>query len=107
MNNLIDKYIQRIMVDYPEADKLHIDLKQFAQELLEDKPEYKYVWFNINTGEFGDSFTEEERKKYLNESDMKVVKYTGWKLIRYKCETDESFDFYSKMKIVTNIKDKK
>lgn len=30
---IIDKYIQRIMVDYPEADKIHIDLVQFAEEL--------------------------------------------------------------------------
>lgn len=30
---IIDKYIQRIMVDYPEADKIHIDLLQFVEEL--------------------------------------------------------------------------
>ena len=32
--SLIDKYIDRIKVDYPEDDKLMIDLKQFANELL-------------------------------------------------------------------------
>ena len=30
---LINKYTERIMVDYPEADKIHIDLMQFAEEL--------------------------------------------------------------------------
>jgi hypothetical protein len=30
---IIDKYIDRIMIDYPEADKIHIDLVQFAEEL--------------------------------------------------------------------------
>ena len=30
---LINKYTERIMVDYPESDKIHIDLMQFAEEL--------------------------------------------------------------------------
>ena len=30
---LINKYTERIMIDYPEADKIHIDLMQFAEEL--------------------------------------------------------------------------
>lgn len=34
-NRLIDKYIKRIMIDYPEEDKIHIDLVQFAQELCQ------------------------------------------------------------------------
>ena len=31
---LIDKYIGRIKVDYPEDDKLMIDLQQFAEEIV-------------------------------------------------------------------------
>jgi hypothetical protein len=30
---IIGKYIDRIMIDYPEADKIHIDLVQFTEEL--------------------------------------------------------------------------
>lgn len=38
---LIDKYIQRIKIDYPEDDKLMIDLLQFADEILKlNKPTY-------------------------------------------------------------------
>jgi len=107
MNKLIDKYIQRIIVDYPEADKLHIDLKQFAQELSEDNSEYKYVWFDINTGQFSNSFSEKDRKDYIGDDVLELAKEKNWKLIRYKCETDESFDFYNMMKIITNKKDKK
>lgn len=33
MNKLIGKYTKRIMIDYPDADKIHMDLVQFAQEL--------------------------------------------------------------------------
>lgn len=32
-DELINKYTERIMIDYPEADKIHIDLVQFAEEL--------------------------------------------------------------------------
>lgn len=35
MKNIIDKYIKRIMVDYPEDDKLQIDLQDFAKEIEE------------------------------------------------------------------------
>lgn len=31
---LIDKYIGRIKIDYPEDDKLMIDLQQFADEIV-------------------------------------------------------------------------
>ena len=33
INNLINKYIERIIIDYPERDKLHIDLIDFVKEL--------------------------------------------------------------------------
>lgn len=32
-SKIINKYTERIIVDYPEADKIHIDLVQFAEEL--------------------------------------------------------------------------
>jgi len=32
MKNLIDKYIERIKKDYPEDDKLMIDLQNFGKE---------------------------------------------------------------------------
>ena len=35
MKTIIDKYIKRIKLDYPEDDKLMIDLQQFAQEIKE------------------------------------------------------------------------
>lgn len=35
MHTLIEKYIGRIKIDYPEDDKIYIDLKQFANEVLE------------------------------------------------------------------------
>jgi hypothetical protein len=33
MKNLIDKYIERIKIDFPEDDKLMIDLQDFAKEI--------------------------------------------------------------------------
>lgn len=35
MQHLIIKYIDRIKTDYPEDDKLMIDLQDFAKEVLE------------------------------------------------------------------------
>lgn len=36
-NKIIEKYIKRIMVDYPEEDKIHLDLMQFANEIQQVK----------------------------------------------------------------------
>ena len=35
--SIINKYIDRIKIDYPEDDKLMIDLQQFANESLQSK----------------------------------------------------------------------
>ena len=62
----------------------------------------KYVWLNIATGEFSDSWTEEMMlehfKNYNWENDIR----DGWKMIEYKCLNDKDFNFYNLMKIVTN-----
>lgn len=59
----------------------------------------RYVWFNPKTGEFSDSWTEEEHDEYLMEEGLERMK--GWKLIKYECENDKDFEFYNRMKIVT------
>ena len=35
MKKLTDKYIKRIKIDYPEDDKLMMDLQDFAKEITE------------------------------------------------------------------------
>lgn len=35
MQDLINKYIERIKTDYPEDDKLMIDLQDFAKEVIQ------------------------------------------------------------------------
>lgn len=36
-NKIIEKYLKRIMVDYPEEDKIYLDLTQFANEIQQVK----------------------------------------------------------------------
>jgi hypothetical protein len=48
-------------------------------------PEDHYVWLNINTGEFSNSWIKDITK--------------GWKLIKYRCVNEPLFKFYDKMKI--------
>ena len=66
----------------------------------------KRVWFNINTGEFSNSW---EKGSYGDDwvdaqvSSMDHIK-EGCKLIEYCCPSDPSFELYSAMKIVTNPK---
>jgi len=60
----------------------------------------QYVWLNLNTGEFSNSWNESDHKKYnverlLDDSDNK----SGWKLIEYTCLNDDNFYFYNKMKL--------
>lgn len=71
---------------------------------METKTQYRYVWLDLNTGEFSNSWDEEEQRKYVDEDLIKMSAERGWKLIKYTCITDDNFIFYNKMKIVTNTK---
>ncbi len=64
--------------------------------------EYKYVWLNMVTGEFSNSWSEDTHNKHgqtLIDSVKNSDKGTDLKLIKYQCLTDESFDFYQQMKL--------
>lgn len=68
----------------------------------------QYVWLNMNTGKFSNSWDEETIRKVGGiESlieDTKEGYGAGWKLIEYTCANDGDFEFYNLMKIVTNKK---
>ncbi len=67
----------------------------------------KHVWFNLNTGEFSNSWEPSLTAKLFNEQELKEANDRGTKLIEYHCVNDENFDFYERMKVVTNPKKKK
>jgi hypothetical protein len=58
----------------------------------------KLVWLNLNTGEFSESWKEED---YSSIDTMLILeKYSpkdGWKLIKYECLNDEDFEFNNLM----------
>lgn len=62
----------------------------------------RYVWMNINTGEFSNSWPESEHSQF-SEYLMNRAKEAGWKLIKYSCENDSDFEFYNLMKITTKL----
>ena len=56
-----------------------------------------YVWLDLNTGKFSNSWTQEEYDLYrISELPSE---YTGWKLIKYTCLNDVEFEFMNKMKL--------
>jgi Txe/YoeB family toxin of Txe-Axe toxin-antitoxin module len=65
----------------------------------------RYAWFNINTGNFSDSW-DEELQKSCNELDLEQARNDGYKLIKYECLNDNEFELYSRMKVVTKSDDK-
>lgn len=73
----------------------------------------QYVWLNINDGTFSNSWNEGHYPKdkfptvweYMNDPETKYdAEKKGWKLIEYSCINDPSFNFYNKMRVVTNTK---
>lgn len=64
---------------------------------------FRYVWLNLNNGKFSCSWGE-EHQKIVDEEMLEKAKRDNWKLIKYECINDESFEFYDLMKIVTNTK---
>lgn len=66
----------------------------------------KRVWFNINTGEFSNSW---ERGSFGDDWVDSIISggshlNEGLKLIEYQCPNDPSFELYSAMQVVTNKK---
>ena len=65
----------------------------------------RYVWLNLNTGEFSNSWNQEiqdimapiDLLKSVPEDKQEEAKL--WKLIKYECLNDESFEFYNMMKL--------
>ena len=56
-----------------------------------------YVWLNLNTGKFSNSWNQE---MYDRTNPLEVGKeYNGWKLIKYTCLNDSEFEFMNKMKL--------
>ncbi len=60
-----------------------------------------YVWLNIETGKFSNSWTEEEHRRYFTQKELDEhhEKQPTWKLISYECVTDPQFLFNNRMTI--------
>jgi hypothetical protein len=57
----------------------------------------KYVWLNIQTGEFSNSWTEKEQEEFHPENHLNPNN-KHWKLIKYECINEPEFEFYNMMK---------
>ena len=62
---------------------------------------YKYVWLNIKTGEFSNSWDYENMHWPASCSPEELAKDADpkWKLIKYQCLTDSNFEFLTLMKL--------
>ena len=67
------------------------------------KEEFRYVWLNILTGKLSNSWGQTAHEKYAVPMIEEGNVGKEWKLIKYSCLTDEGFEFYNMMKIVTNL----
>lgn len=63
----------------------------------------KYVWLDLNTGEFSNTWDDAEMLKEVEfqlDSLIEAFQHApGWKLIEYTCLSDEAFEFNGLMKI--------
>jgi hypothetical protein len=59
----------------------------------------KYVWLNLATGEFSNSWSEADHIKHGEGIEEQAKMDFTWKLIAYECLNDEKFEFYNGMKI--------
>lgn len=61
---------------------------------------FRYVWLDLNTGTFSNSWDEEMQE--LVSADMQQhARTNNWKLIKYQCLNDEDFSFYNLMQVMT------
>lgn len=62
------------------------------------EPQYRYVWINLNKGEFSNSW-DEQTHKLLSKKLLDEIALRGWKLIKYQCLNDEDFEFTAHFKL--------
>lgn len=82
MNNQVEKYISDLIDPKP---------------ILESK-DHKYVWLNILTGEFSNSW-DAFPKSFSIEEAISMSKGDEWRLIEYRCLNSESFEFCNLMRL--------
>ena len=60
-----------------------------------------YVWLNIETGKFSNSWTEEQHDRLLDKKEIEehYKNFPQWKLIRYESVNDKNFEFTQHMKL--------
>lgn len=61
----------------------------------------KYVWLNIETGKFSDSWDEETHNRLITKEEIEehTIVLPTWKLICYECINDSEFEFNDHMVI--------
>lgn len=71
--------------------------------MIMDDEVFRYVWLNLNNGEFSNSWNKDQQK-YIDEEMIESARKDNWKLIKYQCLTDDDFEFYNMMRIISNPK---
>jgi len=57
----------------------------------------KYVWLNVKTWKFSNSWTEKEQE--MHGEKVPPSKESEWKLIKFECVNDSDFEFHHLMRI--------
>lgn len=75
------------------------------------KPNEKAVWLNTADGHFSNTFRmgafDAKTLEHLNDPSAWEQGTVGFKLIIYRCQNDENFEFSDMMKIVTKTKEER
>lgn len=66
----------------------------------------RYVWLDLLTGEFSNSWSEEEHQKYITDNGANGAEHHSY-FNNLKCLNDDKFEFYNLMQVTTKRKKKK
>ena len=71
---------------------------------MTSQPKERFVWLNIQTGEFSNSWDvnsnmEGSTQEIIERHKADPDKYKHWKLIKYSCPSDLEFEFTKRMRI--------
>lgn len=61
----------------------------------------KYVWLNLETGEFSNSWNKDAFGHFdiTSDSSIERTRNTSWKLIKYECMNDDNFEITKHFKL--------
>jgi len=88
---------EKVLEDWAKTAE-YDNVKMGINEPIENEIKFKFVWMNVSTGEFSNSWFDGECGD-VDYDTLKIATKDHWKLIKFQCINEPEFEFNNLMKL--------